>query len=636
MLSKSLRFTLYNLILFQLILLFWRRKQMFSKKFVLLVVVVTLLSLIAAQCGGAAAPQTVVQTVVVTQEVEKVVTKEVEKVVTQEVTKEVPTDPNALPPKETLFYGGANAGVGDIPTLDPSKSEDSVSIQFISELFGGPTHLNNETTKIEPGMATEWSVSKDGLVYTFKLRDDVSWVKYNNATGAVEQVMNDEGKPRMVTANDFVYGIKRTLDPKTASPYAYVNWIIKNGQEVSGGADDAEKNPLYGKVDELGIKAVDDHTLEFTIIQPAAYFPAIANMWMNYAEPQWLIEEKGDRWIEAGIIQTYGPYALKSWEHDVSATLIANPFWPGTDSVPKPSIKYVHAEFLDESAQFANYESDLNDISAVPLPELDRVKADPTLGKELGTPGILCTYYYGFNVHKPPFDDVNVRKAFSWAIDRTSLVENVTKGGQMPANFFSRPGLAAAPDPAKVDFGPPLTADAAKAKEFLAASKYPTADKMGEITLMTNQVEGHVKIAEAIQQMWQDNLGVKVNLVTQEWKVFLQTRHDDAPQIFRDGWCSDYPDTDNFLRGVFRSDSPQNDPKWKNEEFDKLVDQAATESDPAKRQELYTKADKLLVDTDAAITPLYWYTRVEVTKPTITRTPSMTGNESFELWKLNK
>jgi oligopeptide transport system substrate-binding protein len=139
-----------------------------------------------------------VETVVVEKEVEKVVTKEVE------VVKEVSTDPDALPPEETLFYGGANAGVGDIPTLDPSRTEDSVSIQFGSELFVGPTHLNEVTSETEPGMATEWNISDDGLVYTFKLRDDVPWVKYNNTTGEVEQVMDDEGKPRMVTANDFV------------------------------------------------------------------------------------------------------------------------------------------------------------------------------------------------------------------------------------------------------------------------------------------------------------------------------------------------------------------------------------------------------------------------------------------------
>lgn len=605
---------------------------MFSKKVVLLFVIVALLSVIAAQCS-AAQPQTV--TVVETVQVEKVVTQEVEKVVTQEVVKEV--DPSALPPEETLFYGGANAGVGDMPTLDPSRTEDSVSIQFGSELFVGPTHLNEVTGATEPGIATEWEVSDDGLVYTFKLRDDVPWVKYNNATGEVEQVMDDEGKPRIVNANDFLYGIRRTLNPTTASPYAYVNYIIKNATEVNGGADTEDKvDPLSGKLEEVGVKAVDDFTLEYTLTQPAAYFPAIASMWINFAQPQWLIEEKGDRWIEAGIIQTYGPYALKSWEHDVSVTLIANPFWPGSDSIPKPSIKYVHSQFLDQSAQFANYEAGLVDVSDVPLTELDRIRADATLSKELATPGILCTYYYGFNVTKPPFDDVNVRKAFSWAVDRTALVENVTKGGQIPANFFARPGLTAAPDPEKVDFGPPLTADVEKAKEFLAESKYPTAEKLGEITLMTNQVEGHVKIAEAIQQMWQDALGVKVNLITQEWKVFLQTRHDDPPQIARNGWCQDYPDADNFLRVVMRSDSPQNDTRWKNAEFDKLVDEAAVETDVAKRQDLYTQAEKLLVDEDAAIIPLYWYTRVEVTKPSVTRTNGAGGQEAFEKWKLNK
>jgi oligopeptide transport system substrate-binding protein len=487
-------------------------------------------------------------------------------------------------------------------------------------------------------MATEWTVSDDGLVYTFKLRDDVPWVKYNNATGEVEQVLDDEGNPRIVNANDFVYGIKRTLDPATASPYAYVNWIIKNAQEVNGGAEDAEENPLYGQVDEVGVRAVDDFTLEYTLKEPAAFYPAIASMWINFAEPQWLIEEKGDRWIEAGIIQTYGPYALKAWEHDVSVTVMANPFWPGTDSIPQPSIKYIHSQFLDQSAQFSNYEAGLVDVADVPLTELDRIRADATLSQELETPGILCTYYYGFNVTKAPFDDVNVRKAFSWAVDRTLLVENVTKGGQVPARWFSRPGLAAAPDPeAGDDFGPPVTADVEKAKEFLAASEqYPTAEQMPEITLMTNQVEGHVKIGEALQQMWEEALGVKVNLVTQEWKVFLETRHDDPPQIARNGWCQDYPDADNFLRVVMRSDSPQNDTRWGNEEFDKLVDEAARETDEAKRKELYIQAEKILVEEEAAIIPLYWYTRVEVTKPTVNRTHGAGGQEAFEKWTLNK
>jgi oligopeptide transport system substrate-binding protein len=568
-------------------------------------------------------------TVVETVEVVKEVVKEVEK----EVVKEV--DPDALPPEETLFYAGSNIGTGDVPTLDPSLMEDSVSIQFGGEIFTGLTHLNEETGAVEPGIATEWTVSDDGLVYTFKLRDDISWVKYNNATGEVEQVMDENGNPRIVNANDFIYGIKRTLNPETGSTYAYVNWYIENAQAVNGGSDQAEEDPLYGNVDEIKVEAVDDFTVQYTLSEPAAFFPSIASMWINWAQPQWLIEEKGDRWIEGGIVQTYGPYALKDWTHDVSITLIANPFWPGTDAIPQPSIKYIHAQMLDESPKFANYEADLADVSVVPLPELDRVKADPTLSQELNIAGIRCTYYYGFNVTKPPFDDPNVRKAFSWAIDRTLLVENVTKGGQIPARWFTRPGLTAAPSPELGDdFGAPPTAQTDMAKEFLASSAYGA--EMPEITLMVNQVEGHIQIAEAIQQMWEESLGVKVNLVTQEWKVFLETLEQDPPQIWRNGWCDDYPDASNFARDVFRSDSGNNHTRWVNEEYDELVDQAARETDPELRHDLYVQSEKLLVEEDAAIIPIYWYTRVEVSKPYVTRTFGAGGQEAFEKWTIDK
>jgi oligopeptide transport system substrate-binding protein len=542
-------------------------------------------------------------------------------------------DPKNPPPKETLFYG--RFGTGDIPTLDPSLAEDTTSIQMGLALFVGLARLEETTGEPQPGIAS-WEISDDGLVYTFKMRDDVPWVRYDAESGEVVQVMDDEGKPRIVTAHDFVYGIKRTLDPATGSNYSYVNWIIKNAQAVNGGSELGEEDPLYGQLDEIGVRAVDDFTVEYTLTQPASFFPGIASMWINWALPQWLIESAGDTWIEAENIQSYGPYALADWSHDVSATLIANPFWPGTPEVPQPSIKYVFFTMLDDTPSFANYEAGLSDVSVVPLSEMDRIKADPVLSKELKTPPEFCTYYYGFNVTKPPFDDANVRKAFSWAIDRQAIVDYVTKGGQVPARWFSRPGLTAAPTPEDSDFGPPITADPVKAKEFLAASKYGSADNLPEITLMANQVEGHVKIAEAIQQMWQENLGVKVNFVTQEWAVYLDTLDHDPPQVWRLGWCYDYPDADNFARGVFRSDSGNNHTKWKNAEYDKIVDQAAAETDLDKRRELYVEAEKILVEEDAAIIPIYWYTLVTITKPWVERTYGLGDHQAFEKWKLNK
>jgi oligopeptide transport system substrate-binding protein len=613
---------------------------MFVKKVLLLLVVITFLSALAIACGSAQPqPVTVVETVVIEKEVqgepvtvvktvEVVKEVEVEKVVTREVEVVTEVDANALPPEETLVY---NLGLGDVPTLDPALATDNPSLTASSELFIGLTSLD-ESGAVQPGMATEWSISNDGLVYTFKLRDDVSWVKYNNATAEVEQVLDNEGKPRPVTAHDFVYGIRRTLDPATASQYAYVNWLIKNAQAVNGGADDADQNPLSGKLDEIGVSAVDDFTLEITLAEPSAFFPSIASMWINWAQPQWLIEEKGDRWIEAGIIHSYGPYALKAWRHDVDLTLTANPFWPGSASNPKPQIRYILFTLLDQTSAFANYEADLADVVQVPLTDLDRVKADPVLSKELSLTPSACTGYLGFNVNKPPFDDVNVRKAFSWAIDRTALVDNVVKSGQ-PARWFIRPSLTAAPSPETDDFGAPLTANVAAAKTFLAESSYGSAAALPEITLMLPPRDDWVQTAEAIQQMWQDNLGVKVNLVTQERKVFFDTLATDPPQIWRLGWCMDYPDADNFAQ-VFRSDSYLNNPKWSNPAYDELIDAAARETDAAKRKDLYVQAEKILIEEEAVIAPLIWESQVELTKPRVKRTFGQI--QAFEKWSLDE
>ena len=611
---------------------------MFSKKTALaLFTTVVVLSMLAAQCGAPATPQTIVQTVIVEKEgqtivetVEVVVEKtvEVEKVVEKEVVVEV----GALPPAETLFRA---EGYQDVPTIDPSLVEDSAGLNMATQMFVGLIRLNEQTGEPQPGMATEWEISEDGLTYTFHIRDDISWVRFNNVTGEVEQVVDDEGNVRIVNCNDFLYGIRRTLDPATGGNYAYVNWIIQNAGAING--ENGEEDPLYGQLDQVGVQCLDDFTIQYTLREPAAFFPSIASMWINWAQPQWLIEEKGDRWIESGVLQSYGPYTLFDWTHDASMTQIANPFWPGTDAIPKPSIKYIQSQFLDPTVQLTSYEAGLLEEAEVPLQEMDRVKAEPVLSAELNIFPDTCTYYYGFNVTKPPLDDVNVRKALSWAVDRTALVENVTKGGQEPARWFARPGLTAAPSPdAGYDFGPPVTADVEKAKEFLAASSYGSAEALPEITLMYNESTSHARIAEAIQQMLKENLGVNVNLVSQEWKVFLDTLDEDPPQIYRLGWCEDYPDASNFDKDVFRSDSGNNHTKWVNEQYDALVDEAAIETDLQKRIDLYVEAEKLLVEEDAAIAPLYWYTGVLVTKPYVTRTFGRGGQEEFSKWSMQK
>jgi oligopeptide transport system substrate-binding protein len=537
-------------------------------------------------------------------------------------------------------------GAGDIPTIDPALTTDTSSVQIVEEAFVGLSRANEETSLSEPGLADSWDVvdNADGTeTITFHLRNDVPWVRYNPDSGKVEKVQDCSGKDRMVTANDFAYGILRTLDPATASNYAYVlAFAIVGAGDYNGGNADASA---------VGVKVVDDQTLDITFNQPAAYNVNIAGMWVSRAQPKWIIEgddcttAAGDKWTEPGNFESYGPYTLKEWVHDSTLTITANPYWPGTATVPVPKIGEVTFSMLDEAPAFAEYEAGNLDVATVPLADIDRVKTDPVLSKELKIAPDMCTYYYGFNTKAPVVDDQRVRLALSEAVDRQSLVDNVTKGGQEPAHWFSRPGLAGAPTMADhPNLGVFYNPDDAKAQlqSYLDEKGLTAADL--DLTLMFNTSSGHQKIAEAIQQMWKDTLGVDVKLVNQEWKVYLETIRDPVatPQIFRLGWCMDYPDANNFLKedaGFGGSANPAEGGgfNWKNDQFESLITQAAKESDPATRVDLYAQAEEILVKTDAAMIPIYWYTRVSTTKPYVTRTFSVApGQEHIEKWDITK
>ncbi len=539
-----------------------------------------------------------------------------------------------------------NMGPGDIPTLDPALGTDTSSIQIIWETHLGLARQDEVTNEVQPGIAESWDISEDGKVYTFHIRPDIYWVKYNGTE--VVQVLDCEGNPRTVKAQDFYYGILRTLAPATASQYAYVL-----GFALAGAAD--YNNGVTDDPATVGVKVIDDLTLEMTFLDAAAYNAAIAGMWVAAAQPQWLIEgddcteARGDRWTETGFHQSYGPYAMKEWIHDSEITLIKNPFWVGIDSTPEPKIEEVTWVMLDAEPAFAEYEAGNLDAAAVPSTQLDRVKTDPTLSAELVVAPDLCSYYYGFNTQAPVVDDVRVRRALSMAVDRQSLIDNVLKGGQVPAQWFSRPGLAGAPTlESHPDLGVKFNKEEANKvlDEYLAEKGITRADL--DLTLMFNTSSGHQKIAEAIQAMWKDNLGVDVKLVNQEWKVYLETvKSADTPQIWRMGWCPDYADANNFIREVFSLNGSSNpadpaDPtkpiggiNWLNEDFEAKVREAARELDPVKRVELYAEAEQMLVWEGAAIIPIYWYSRNTTTKPYVTRTFGSGGQESIDKWDID-
>jgi oligopeptide transport system substrate-binding protein len=607
---------------------------MVSKRWAILLGVLVVSSLILTGCPQAE-PQViekvVKETVIV--EVEKAV--EVQKVV--EVTKEVEVEkivevtPTPLPQDKVVLDW--NFGT-EPPSLDPSLATDTTSIDNLRNLAVGLTQLTPDGAVL-PMLATEWTATDDGLEYTFTLRDDAQWVSYNTGTGEVTV-------QRPVVAQDVVYGTLRTLDPGTGSSYAYVLYVIKGAEALNtsdmGALSEEEQQAL---IDGVGISAPDDFTVKVTLEYPAPYFTGIASMWVMRPMPQEPIDQYGDRWTEPGFYWSNGPMYLAEWAHDDHIILEKNPFFWGADEVQIDKIYGVMV--VEASTAFAMYEANELDITAPPLEEMDRVKTDPVLSKELYIAPRDCQYYYGFTMDKPPVDNVLVRKALSAAVDRQGLIDNVVKGNQLPANTFA-PAMIfgnAASDPAIAPWALDYELGKQQAKAWLAEAGYPDGAGFPPVTLMYNTSEGHQKIAQAITAMWQDVLGITVNVENQEWAVYLNTIDKDTaveemPHIWRMGWCADYPDANNWLHEVFSADEGTNNPRAVSSKFEELTKAAQLEQDPQARKALYFEAEKILNEDEARIIPIYYYTTVTLTKPWVTsRTFGEMGGSSFFQWKID-
>jgi oligopeptide transport system substrate-binding protein len=319
--------------------------------------------------------------------------------------------------------------------------------------------------------------------------------------------------------------------------------------------------------------------------------------------------------------------------------LVKNPHFYNAANVSIEQINYVMV--TESSTAMAMYENGELDITGPPLEDMDRIRADPVLSKELVITAYPCTYYYGFNLEKPPVDNVLVRQALSYAIDRQKLVDTVTKGGQLPAWSFACPGIFGnvAENP---DF-PGITFDPDKAKDLLAQAGYAGGAGFPEMTLMHNTSEGHRKIAEFIQRGWKETLGIDVKLANQEWKVYLQTLKNvpetDPPHVWRLGWCADYPDQNNWVHEVFHPRVGANRPRWNADDplaqqFMELTEAAGESDDPEERKKLYFDAEKILAVDNMTIIPIYYYTRVVMNKPYIERTYQLMGGPHYDKWKV--
>lgn len=481
------------------------------------------------------------------------------------------------------------------PTFDPAQAKDSQTNTALRLMYEGLTRPGTDGNPV-PGVAEKWDVSEDGLKYTFHLRDNAQW---------------SNGEP--VTAEDFAYAWERVLSPKTtpASEYAYQLYYIKNGQEFN-----------EGKVKDfadVGVKVVDDKTLEVTLANPTSYWLGLTSFYTYYPVNKKNVEANAQWASKADTMITNGAFNLTTWTTGQELAWTKNAKYWDAASV---KLNTITSSLVNSGAtEFSSYQSGQLDYAGAPTGEIptDQIPAaKQQYPDQFQAKGIASTYYYLFNLKEKPFNNLKIRQAFSMAINRQAIVDNVTLGGQIPAYGYVPPGIKGNTEEFRTEYKDSyFKEDAAKAKELLAEGmKEEGYTTLPEITLIYNSSEAHQKVALAIADMWKNNLGVSVKTQNQEWSVFLDNRQSGNYQIARAGWTADYNDPMTFL-DMWMKGNGNNDAKYDNAEYDALLKDAQASQDNAKRMEDMSKAEKILVQDDMAMMPIYYYTSVSLVKPNL-------------------
>jgi len=485
------------------------------------------------------------------------------------------TDGGGAPAADQTMTVGWGA---EPPSLDPGLATDTTSSNVILSIMDPLVQLNPDTLEAEPALAESWEV--DGTTVTFTLRQDGTWTN---------------GDP--VTAADFEYSWKRTLDPELAADYAYQLYGIVGAAEYNG----CEKNCAAMR-DKVGVTAVDDFTLEVELTSAQPWFIQQASHHSFLAVHQETVEQFGADWTEPGNIVTNGPFMLESWEHEATINLVKNPDWRDADSV---SLERINGNIIVDGTTrvqaFEAGEIDAIDGGGLPPEEIDRLKEEPYYEQYPS----LGTYYYGFNTKN--ISDVNERRALSLAINRQIITDDIDKTGRDQSTGFTPNGM-----PGFDTLNPespwlPPQGDTAQAEELLSQVSNPHQ----KINVFHNDAPGHKEIAVAVQDMWNE-LGIQTTIKAQEWAQYLEflgPPPNDAVDVYRLGWIYDFPDAINGLE-LFTCDSGNNNTNWCNEEFDALVEQARGEEDEAARFELYAQMEDIMFgeDGEVPLTPIMWYT----------------------------
>lgn len=460
-------------------------------------------------------------------------------------------------------------------SLDPQLVDGVNGAEIVRDLFEGLLNQDADGNWV-PGVATHFAANDDNSVFTFYLRSDARW---------------SDGRP--VTARDFVYAWRRAANPATASPYV---WFIEI-MALKGAAEVVSGN---APVETLGVKAINDTTLEVTLSGSVPYFPMMTTNVTTFPAPRWAIEKHGSAWTAPENIVSNGAYILT--EHIVGkrSTRLRNlMYWNDAASIIDKTVTYV---IDDDNAAFQYFTANQLDRTDVPIGQYPEIKA-ANPNETLSFPR-LCSYYYGFNLSEtglPAFRDVRVRKALSYAIDRDLIINNILRGGQFAAYTFTPSATANFLVP-NVEYAEMTQAERdSQARQLLSDAGYNSNNPLS-FSLLFNTSESHKKIATAISEMWRKKLGVNVDILHLSWREFLEVRGRQRFDIARMGWCGDYNEASSFLDLVTTA-SPYNDSRYSNVEIDELMASSKTTNQP---YAYYSEVEQILAD-EMPIIPIYHY-----------------------------
>lgn len=468
-------------------------------------------------------------------------------------------------------------------SLDPIKSVGLTEAQVIRDLFEGLVNQDQNGEPI-PGVSQSWSTT-DNKTWIFKLRPDAEW---------------SNGEP--VTAEDFVYSWRRLVMPENTSPFAWFGALagINNAQQIIDGELSAEN---------LGVEAIDAHTLKIVLNKPVPYFPSLTANFSLFPVHAQTITKFGADWIKVGNLVGNGAFKLSDRVVNEKIVLTPNPFyWDNANTV---ITKVTFIPINQESSATNRYlAGDLDITESFPKQRYQKLLAD--IPNEVFTPDQLGTYYYAFNTQRSPTSDVRVRQALSMAIDRQLIVSKVLGTGEKPANYFT-PDVTAGFKPQKGLYENYSQKELdEQAKSLLQAAGYARYHPL-ELTLLYNSSENHQKIAIAVASMWKKKLGVEVKLVNQEWKTYIDSRNTGNFDVIRASWIGDFNEPSTFL-SLLTSQHSGNIPKFKSKHYDDIMAAASLETNTDLRNRYYNQAETIITQ-EAPIAPIYQYTNARLIKP---------------------